>query len=219
MMRKHMAGTVGVVLVLATAAVVPASAQAAVGVRGGMRMASLTTTESSEGLDGLVLGGYFGFGLTDRMALQIETVYGARGSESVHIGADDLDPTVPSSRVSMRYLDVPVLLRTGFPGERFLPSFFVGPYVSFLLGCDLTPSGGSVRDCDAPGELERFAPRKTDYGVVAGGALDVAMGRNTVFVDLRYTLGLASIQAGSDAMDALGNTLEITAGLAFPLGR
>lgn len=213
--RALVPGALALTLALAPAAV---EAQTAAGLRGGLRMADLDTGQNAEGFTTFVVGGYFGLGLSDRLALQLELAYGKRGADAVGIGDGSLDPAAPPSAVSMQYLDVPLLLRTGFPGERFLPSLFIGPYASFLLGCELTPEGGTTRDCDSEGESPRFSPRSTDFGMVAGAGLDMAIDESTVFVDLRYTLGLLGIES-EDSTDARHNGLEITAGFAFPLGR
>ncbi len=222
-MRKVKVGWLGALMLL-TVAVAPLSAQAAVGVRAGVRRAGLEAAGSTGSLAGVVVGGYFGVGLSDHVALQLEAVYGTRGSTSVHLGTGQLDPAASASELRMRYLDVPVLLRTGFPGRRLMPSFFAGPYAGFLLGCEITPATGSARNCSAgapgsDGGGATFSPRATDFGMVVGGALDVLMGENSVYLDARYTLGILSIQSGDNPMDARHNGLEISAGFAFPLGR
>lgn len=199
-----------------------AAAQTAVGIRAGVRSAQLETAQSTDGARHLVVGGYFGVGISDRLAIQIEAVYGARGAEGVRVGQTGLDPAADPVGLRMTYLDVPILLRTGFPGQRFLPSLFVGPYAGFLLSCELDRAGTAWScdaDTDATTETARFNPRSTDVGILAGAALDMALGQNTVFVDLRYTVGLLSIMAGGDRGDARHTGFEVTGGFAFPLGR
>jgi hypothetical protein len=193
-----------------------ASGQSAVGLRAGSRWSQLDGGGNGAGrVTELVVGGYFGFGLSDRVALQFEAAYGGRGAEAVTVGTG----TAVTGQLDMQYLDVPVILRAGFPGERLLPSLFVGPYFGFLLSCELTPEGGDAHDCDAEGETARFSPRATDVGLVVGGALDFLMGENTVFVDVRYTAGLLSIASSSDPLDARHAGLAVSGGFAFPLGR
>lgn len=209
----------GMALVLALGLPVAAAAQAAVGVRGGVRWSELDTSQDAGSLDALVLGGYFGFGVSDRLALQIEAVYGTRGAGALRVGTDDLDPSATPARLEMTYLEVPLLLRMGFPGERFLPTLFLGPYTGFLLGCDLTPEGGESRPCDEEGATARFSPRSTDFGVLVGAGLDMALGESTVFIDGRLTLGLLSIESGDNAFDAGQVGAAISAGFAVPLGR
>jgi len=211
-----------VVILGAASTPVLAAAQTAVGVRGGMRSAQLETPQSTDAVQHPVVGGYFGVGLSDRLALQIEAVYGSRGAEGIGIGQNGLDPAADPVGVRMTYLDVPLLLRAGFPGERFLPSFFVGPYAGFLLSCELDREGTAWpcdADPDAAAGSARFNPRSTDIGILAGAALDMALGQSTVFVDLRYNVGLLSIMTASDGGDARHTGFEVSGGFAFPLGR
>lgn len=204
---------------MALATPVVASAQTAVGVRAGMRWSELDAGQDAGSISSLVLGGYFGFGITSRLAVQIEAVHGKRGAESLRVGDSTLDDDAAPARVEMSYLDVPILLRAGFPGERFLPSVYVGPYVGFLLGCELEPEDGDARQCDQANAAQRFRPRNTELGMVLGAGLDMAMGESTIFIDGRYSLGLLPIQAGDQAFDARHGGLAVSAGVAVPVGR
>lgn len=214
-MKKWMFG-LGLAAVIAMPVV--AAAQSAVGVRAGMRWSELESSQDAGTISALVLGGYFGFGISNRLALQIEAVYGTRGAQRLKVGTDALDADATAVELHMSYVEVPLLLRAGFPGERFLPSFFLGPYVGFLLDCEFRPAGGDSQACDEEGAPQRFSPRSTDFGLVVGGGLDMAMGESTVFVDGRYTMGLMSIQTGN-GFDARHGGLALSAGVAVPLGR
>lgn len=217
-MRTH-----GLVLAAALAALAagaaPAGAQAAVGVKAGAALASLSGAQDSESRTGLVAGGYLGFALGDRLAIQIEAVYAVRGGEGVGIGANALDDAAEPSDIRLSYVEVPLLIRAGYPGERLLPSLFLGPYVGFLVSCGLTLSDGSEGDCDDEARAAWFNPRSTEYGLLFGGGLDWAVGESTIFIDARYSLGLGSVQDRDDAMDLRNQGLTITGGFAFPLGR
>jgi Outer membrane protein beta-barrel domain len=196
-----------------------ASAQAAVGVKAGATRSSLSGAQDSGSSTGLAAGGYIGFALGDRLALQIEAVYNVRGGEGLGIGRDVLADTVPLSDVRLSYVEVPLLIRAGYPGERLLGSLFLGPYVGFLVSCGLTRDDGSEGDCDDESRAAWFNPRSTEYGLLFGGGVDWAVGESTLFVDARYALGLASVQSADDAMDLRNQGLTITGGFAIPLGR
>lgn len=207
---------VGVALAVSAAG---AGAQAAVGVKAGANLTSLSGVRDTESIVGITAGGYMGFGIGDRVALQLEANYGVRGADGLALGAGELADDAPPSDLRLAAIEVPILLRAGFPGERLLPSVFLGPYVSFLLSCRLTPDGGSAGDCDDEGRDAWLTPRSTGYGLVAGGGLDLALGESTIFVDARYVLGLVSIESGDDPIEAFNSGLSITGGFAFPLGR
>lgn len=194
-------------------------AQAAVGVKAGANLSSLGGVQDTESIVGITAGGYLGFGVADRVALQLEANYSVRGADNLSLGAGELDAEAAPSDIRLSAIEVPILLRAGFPGERLLPSVFLGPYVSFLLSCQLTPEDGSAGDCDDESREAWLSPRSTGYGLMAGGGLDLALGESTIFVDVRYALGLVSIESGEDSIDAYNTGLSITGGFAFPLGR
>lgn len=206
---------------LAGALLIPslAAAQSAIGVRGGMRWSELEGGRGGGSMSSLVLGAYYGFGITDRLAVQIEAVYGSRGGDALRLGDGSLDSEAEPVSVDMSYVEIPLLLRAGFPGERFLPSVFAGPYVGFLLDCEVVPADGNGRTCDQTDAPQRFNPRSTDFGLAIGAALDFLMGESTIYVDGRYTLGLRPIQSGDEAFDARHTGLALTAGVAVPVGR
>lgn len=196
-----------------------ASAQAAVGVKAGANFANVSGAADGEGMTGLSAGAYIAFALGDRLAVQIEGLYSARGASGLPIGANVLDDAAAPSEVRLRYIEVPLMLRVGYPGERLLPSIFLGPYAGFLLSCGLIEADGTQGDCDDETRASWFSPRSTEYGFTVGGSLDWALGESTIFVDVRYALGLVSIQAGSDPMDLRNGGLTVAGGFALPLGR
>ncbi|MDX1675508.1 MAG: outer membrane beta-barrel protein [Longimicrobiales bacterium] len=207
----------GILIALALPAVV--EAQAAMGLRVGARNAELATGQSTGAITTAVYAAYLGFGVSDRLAIQVEAVYGTRGADGLGLGTDALDASAPPARVEMRYLEVPLLLRAGFPGERLLISVFAGPYVGFLVACEVAPAGAASRSCNEAAAGQRFDPRSTDVGLAAGVGLDLAFGGSTLFADARYTVGLQSIESGGDPFDARHTGVALTAGLAVPLGR
>lgn len=218
-MHKWVMGMAVVALVALPTLPAVATAQSAVGVRAGVRSSQLEVGQSSGSIRSLVLGGYYGFGISDRLAVQIEAVHGNRGAEGIGLGNETLDSNADPVDIEMTYFEAPVLLRAGFPGELLLPSVFLGPYIGFLLDCEIRPADGGSRACDESGAAQRFHPRSTEYGMVIGAALDLFWGDSTIFLDTRYTMGLRPIQSGDEAFDARHTGVAITGGVAVPLGR
>jgi hypothetical protein len=196
------------------------------GIRLGNRWSELETVQDHESLSGIAIGAYLGFGLTNNLAVQVELIYGSRGAEGLGLGVEELDAAGTPVALDMDYLEFPALFRLGFPTDRVLPTVFGGVYVGTLLNCEVTPQGDGLteeqresRECDDENASAWFNPRSTDFGVVAGGALDFSLGRSTLYLDARYTIGILSIEAGSEAMDARHRGLAVSGGFAFPLGR
>lgn len=223
--RFHPGGTVTRRVALAAALVVlvaaDAPAQSAWGLKAGASQASLTGADagSAASVTGMAAGVFYGIALSDHLALQVEALYLQRGATAFRSDADA--PGMPAATLSLSHIEVPVLLRVGFPTETLLLSFFGGPVVSVRVGCTLEPEDGSAgaEACKEPTTTQFFAPRATDIGATAGGGIDLALGESTFFVEARYTLGLLSIQAGEDALEARHATVTAMAGFAFPLGR
>lgn len=218
-MRRYRSGLAAVVTMAMTLVAARAEAQSAMGVKAGANFASLSGAVESESMTGFSAGAWLGFGLGDRLAVQIEGVYAVRGGGGIPIGANALDDTAAPSDVRLSYVEVPLLLRAGYPGERLLPSVFIGPYAAFLVSCRLSLDDGTQGECDDEARASWFNPRSTEYGLMVGGGLDFALGESTIFVDARYALGLLSIQRGDDAMDLRNAGLTVAGGFAIPLGR
>lgn len=211
---------VPVLLVMCVGAAPGLHAQTAMGVRVGMNRTALAGAQDSDQLTGMAASAYFGIGLGDRLALQIELGYGERGGGGLMVGENRIDlEDGTESEIRLRYVELPALLRAGYAGERFLPSIFVGPYAMFLTSCELGAAGGASGACDDQSRDAWFPPRSTDWGLVAGGALDYAIGEGTVFIDARYALGLRSIKRGANGMDLTNTGFTVSAGFAVPLSR
>lgn len=213
--RWWMAALTGALLLWAGGA----QAQAAVGVKAGANFTSLAGVQDTESMVGISAGGYLGFGIGSRVAIQLEANYGVRGADGMRVEDGAFSDGAPPSDIRLASIEVPILLRAGFPSRRLLPSVFLGPYVSFLVSCRLTPEGGSAGDCDDAERPARIRPRTTGYGLMAGAAMDFPLGDSTMFVDARYVLGLVSVAGGNDPIDAYHSGFTVTGGFAFPLGR
>lgn len=217
-LKRCLAATAAALLFLAAA---NASAQSAWGFKAGVSQAGLTGNDAGSATTrSLPVGGiFYGTALSDNLAFQVDALYVRKGAAEFRSPADTAG--MPGATLTMDYIEIPILLRAGFPTERMLFSLFLGPVVSSRIKCTTEPTDGSTdpvacKDADA---IQRFAPRATDIGATAGAGIDLALGESTFFVEGRYTRGLTSIQSGEDAMDAKNEVLTVLAGFAFPLGR
>jgi len=110
--------------------------------------------------------------------------------------SSDTDGATLTSRMTLQYLEVPMLLkRRLFRQPRFAPIVLGGVYYAVNIAARVhTGLAGQSFDENARSEVARH-----DAGWVAGGGLEVQAGRRTWTVEVRYVGGLRSVNviAGS----------------------
>ncbi|MEJ2217806.1 MAG: porin family protein [Gemmatimonadota bacterium] len=209
---------IALALVLVVGAPRAGAAQSAFGFKAGVSRTGLTGPDAGTATarDRFVGGIFFGTAMSSHLALQLEVLY-------AHEGADNFvnpeDATGAPVTLSMAYIQLPILLRAGFPTKTMLFSVYAGPVLSFRNDCEIQPAAGPLTSCGAAGAPQGFVPRATDVAAAGGAGIDFALGGSTFFVDARYTVGMLSIEAGSAGMHARHVMTSLMAGLAFPIGR
>jgi hypothetical protein len=91
------------------------------------------------------------------------------------------------------------------------------------IACNVEASDGAeedTADCDdlsGEGEEDASERRKLDIGATAGGGIEVAAGRFSLFFDGRFVQGLQSLDE-TDETEVKNQAITFTAGIGFPLG-
>ena len=99
------------------------------------------------------------------------------------------------------------------------PYVVLGPSVAYRLNARLKDeTTGEEAEEDEDAELEEDIA-KWDYGVSAGGGLSVVTGGATVFVEGRYTWGLANLTKDVEEGETKNRGAQILVGVTFPVGR
>lgn len=215
-MRRLAAAALGLALI--AGAPVAATAQSAFGFKAGVNRTGLTGPDAGAATaqDRFVGGIFFGSGISDHLAIQLELLYSRQGVGNFVNPADSTGAGPVT--LSMAYVELPVLLRAGFPTRNVLFSVYAGPIISFRNSCEIQ-SGDTTMKCQDAGTPQGFHPRATDVDAAAGAAIDISLGGSTFFIDGRYAAGLSSIEAGSMGMKARRTAASLMAGFAFPIGR
>lgn len=113
-------------------------------------------------------------GLSERFALQPEILFTTKG------GKYNANTTEVKERLS--YIDIPVLFKYK-PLEAV--GLYAGPQLSILTkGKYKYDMGGDNNTID-----NRDAFKKVDYGLAVGTGIEL----NTIFIDIRYNLGLGNV--------------------------
>jgi hypothetical protein len=114
---------------------------------------------------------------------------------------------VSQPTLSLRYLEIPVLLRFGAVSRDTwptLPTFTLGGSVAFLTHCAVTNAHGAHGGActqETPGPVtDPFVINRKDYGAIAGvGAEARVLNGTIVGLEGRYELGLIDIRQPASA--------------------
>ena len=183
MMKPATLPVLAVMAVLLVAGV--ASAGPAVGVKAGLNMANwhgenYASTDVRHGFSG---GGYIAFTITPRISVQAELLYTMKGTTR-----DEFESTTTSK---LGYIELPLLARFTTTVEKGAHPYFVfGPALAFELS-------SRIRENDEEWNSEEICmdTKSPDVGLVFGTGVEFvpADGKGTVFIEVRYTLGLRGI--------------------------
>lgn len=195
---------------LFVAALVPQTAAAGVGVKGGYAMSkfSMTGITPPVPLSNLntPMGGVFfgiGFGL---FSIQPEILYVRIGGRMA-LGAD-------WDEVRVDTIQVPVLLRINVLPGPISPMICGGPYGAYRLSAK-DVSYDSVSGVTTTTDIKDQTV-STDYGLAFGGGIDFKLVAFKLSAEVRYNLGLANLEKNPPAGESTKNrTLMILVGIGF----
>jgi hypothetical protein len=192
-----------------------ANAQVQFGVRAGGTLSTQSEFGKLWNNDGVRQSAYAGatadFRLTEGFSLTTEINYQEKGSKY------DLYLIDRTYNVSRRYdyLNIPLLAKGNFTGklgvsEPFSIFGYAGPYYSVLLSSKDTFADGEPA---TPTTLASSA-KSSDFGAIAGfGASYKLPKRGEIYIDLRYEMGLISIDKNDS--DLRNKTMEAGIGFRF----
>ena len=209
-----------------------AFSQIHVGLVGGVTVGTLTM-EDPDVVDvssrtRFSLGGVVDVAVGQRFSLRAEPTYLRKGA----VTTENDDGVPGENEFQFSYLEVPLLLSYTLDANPVRPYLTAGPSIGVFLDADdvvlRRPDGTFKADMDAV--IERF-----DIGLALGSGVSYPVGRATLFVQGRYTLGLANINQGGlitvrddvndlsldfelDPIDTKTRSLQLMVGLTVRLG-
>jgi hypothetical protein len=150
----------------------------------GLNLANFTGDDAPSDLSmrmGLAAGGFITYSFSDLFAVQPELLYSMKGAKYDVAGVE--------ATAKYDYIEIPILFKVLLSGSgNFKPNFYAGPAIDFLLSA-------KVDDQD----VKDFT-KSTDFGLIGGAGADFWMGTGKITFDLRYDIGLSSIDdSGTDA--------------------
>ena len=161
--------------------------RAAVTIYGGITLATLHGDSVPGPLhtSGFVGGAAFTWPIARYVAVQPELQFVQKGDDET----DTFSGGVFTEHIRLNYIEVPVLLRISSESEHGVTPFLVGgPEVAFKASCSIDvkglPGTRNYTCADLP------PAESTDWGVVAGGGMDVGVMGHALSVSARYDWGL-----------------------------
>ncbi|MFZ6010203.1 MAG: porin family protein [Bacteroidota bacterium] len=178
-----------------------ASAQTMIIPKAGLTLSSIVFANEQKIKPGFNGGLAVVFTLNEELAIQPEVQFIQKGCKTSTAEGD--------SKLTLNYLDLPILLKASLGADRL--KFFVnaGPYVGIGLGGKstgkVTISHNGVTEVVDVELKVRFSGRNSgsdgsgfnrfDFGLQVGGGAVIA---NSVLIDLRYGLGLSPLLEKND---------------------
>lgn len=175
-----------------------ATANAQIGIRGGVNFANVTgDVDNTDARTGLMVGVYTSFAVPGSpISIQPEVLYSQQGYKMD-------DPEFGEATAKIDYIKVPVLAKFSFGGGGMIsPQIYAGPYIGFKANAKAEVDGEEQ-------DIENI--KSTDFGVSVGADLFI----NSLFsLGARYSAGLTSI-ADEGGADVNNSVFSIVAGIEF----
>ena len=202
-----------------------------IGIIGGINLAYLYEKDVEyNSRTGLLAGGVVEFGKGEKVSFCFEPMYLQKGAidkldVKSHFECEfEVEGTI---EVKLTYLEIPVFFKlpVGMSTTKPYPYIMAGPTFGILLSSKMKMSTMGIDiEVDTKDLTESI-----DYGFGFGGGVSFPIGSNSLFIEARYTLGLADIvkrgeiEIGGQKQtipDALVKTrgYQIIAGISMPLG-
>lgn len=227
----HWTGT----LLLLLAFLVSASAQTTFGVKSGVAIQKVYT---SEGL-GAVAPNFqnlveFQFGVNadvpvfGALSFQPELLYTTKGFgldqgfEQELFGTQI--PLEAEAKTKFRYLEVPLLAKVSFGDPSGPRAYFVaGPTFGYALSGQLQTRARALVSFDLPNvdiNLEDINYERLEIGAAVGAGVQFPVGPVRLFADARYQRGFTELYNFPLVEEKVRNTgVAVSAGMALPIGR
>jgi len=194
--------------VLFTAALMPQSAAAAVGVKGGLAMSNLSMSEAPgvplKSLKVPVAGFFYGFNL-GLFTIQPEILYVRMGARLEADASNWLEERIET-------IQVPVLLKINVIPGPISPMIYAGPYGAFRLSAkEVMTIDGVSTSSDIKDQT-----KSTDFGAVFGGGIEFKLVAIRLSAEVRYNLGLANVAVDpAPGFSVKNKILMVLVGIGF----
>lgn len=190
-----------------------------IGPKAGVNIASFTGDDSFDedgntSTIGLQFGAVVEIPVSDKFSIQPELVYLQKGAGTEF----DVFGTKVETDFKLNYFEIPILAKvylTEGPTQVFVN---VGPSIGFGLGGKtVTKAGDEEEEEDIDFSDDELTSLDLSLAVGAGVQFDAGPGK--LFIDVRYLLGLTSLDDSEEPIDVLNRGIGASVGFLFPIGQ
>jgi hypothetical protein len=188
-------------------------AQMQIGPKAGLNLANLSgdDVENTDSKTGFAGGVFFMYQFSKMFAIQPEAYYTMKGATQKETIEDiSIDITY-----TLDYIEVPLLFKLLIPieGSSIHPAIFAGPAIGF----NTTAKVKAEAEGQSAEQDFKDNTKSTDFGLVFGGGLGFPVGKNELGFDVRYILGLSTIDDTADEADVKNGVINFNVYFGFSL--
>ncbi|HEX9251119.1 MAG TPA: porin family protein, partial [Ignavibacteriaceae bacterium] len=159
---------------------------------------------------GFAGGLFFMYQFSDMFAIQPEAYYTMKGATD----NGTIEGYSYDAEMKLDYIEVPLLLKFLIPikDSGVKPAIFAGPSIGFNMSAKTkVEAGGQTFEQD----MEDVA--STDFGLVFGGGVGFPVGNGELGLDIRYILGLSTIDDSAAKADVKNGVINFNLYYGFNL--
>jgi hypothetical protein len=187
-------------------------AQMQAGIKAGLNISNLSGSDagSTDSKTGFTGGAFFMYQFSPMFAIQPEAYYTMKGAKQT---GTEMGYSYTAT-LSLDYIEIPVLLKLLIPiqGSNINPAIFAGPSIGFNTTHKVK---AEVQGISAEADIPDV--KSTDFGLVFGGGIGFPIGKNELGFDIRYILGLGSIDDSAIKSDVKNGVINFNAYFGFSL--
>ena len=187
-------------------------AQMQAGLKAGVNISNLSGDDagSPDSKTGFAFGGFFMYQFSPMFAIQPEAYYSMKGATDKM----DFQGTTVDLTYTLDYIEIPVLFKFLIPiqGSGVRPAIFAGPF----LGINTTAKVKAEYDGQSQ-EEDIEDTKSTEFGLQFGGGIGFPVGKGELGVDIRYILGLSTVDDSADEADVKNNVINVNLYYGFSL--
>ena len=187
-------------------------AQMQIGPKAGLNLANLNgdDVEDTDSKTGFCGGLFFMYKFSEMFGIQPEAYYTMKGATEKL----DFEGTTVDITYTFDYIEVPILLKLLIPiqNSSINPAIFAGPFVGFNTTAKVK---AEAEGQSAEEDLEDV--KSTEFGLAFGGGIGFPIGKNELGFDIRYVLGLSTLDDSAEEADVKNSVINFNVYFGFSL--